>query len=260
MKVIQGSWKKPNGEPVSDQAILWLGLSQEAKERRTGEKVERITTIELEEDGSIPPGTAILASDELSPAGTFYEVVVMNRFDTYFTGCLKIVGESPINLNALTPEPVEPAPVPDEPEPEPVSVVPPLPARRIRGAKYSGFVAGDVYGTAISTGATKVKCGGKHSGSFYLPFKVVTRQALIFVDIPQQGSSILVELHSIDDAKRVCSTTIDASKRGYAGTYFDETVVLNPGEYSFNWSLNSVSSEPSLRSIGGDVPQIHFSI
>jgi hypothetical protein len=54
------------------------------KERRTGKKAERTFTIKVEEDGSIPSGTEILASDELSPSGTFYTLVVRDLSDTHY--------------------------------------------------------------------------------------------------------------------------------------------------------------------------------
>src|ERR1700724_1050187 len=101
MKTIKGTFKLSNGEPVSEVAELELRLSQEAKERRTKQKAERSIAIKLNEDGSIPSGTEILASDELSPSGTFYTAVVRDINDVHYIGWLKIVGESPINLNDL---------------------------------------------------------------------------------------------------------------------------------------------------------------
>lgn len=61
MKIIKGTYRMPNGEPVDDTAALHLTLSQDAKERRTGEKAKHNITIKLEDDGSIPPATEILA-------------------------------------------------------------------------------------------------------------------------------------------------------------------------------------------------------
>jgi hypothetical protein len=86
------------------------------------------------------------------------------------------VGESPINLNDLALEPVEREPVEEESELVLEPVVPPLPAKRIRGANYSGFVTGDIYGSAAA-----IKCGRKQSSDFYLPFKAATRRASILL-------------------------------------------------------------------------------
>lgn len=252
----------PNGEPVSHNATLYLALSQDAKDRKTGERVERVIRIELNEDGTVPEGTEIPANDELKPSGTCYQVVVHNRFDTYFTEWLKIAGPTPINLNNLIPEAVEPAEVEEEPEPEVEPTGPPLPSKRIRGAKYSGFCPGNMYGAVRDVGETAIRCGRKYSRGFFLPYKAVVRSVGLTVETVSQrcSYSVLVELHSVDDDKRVCGATINIKEPGLPSAFLDETVILNPGEYVLRWSLGAGSSDLTVKTIGTDFPMICFCV
>jgi hypothetical protein len=246
MKTIKGTFKSSEGKPVDDTAILYLTLSQNAKERRTSQKAERTIEIKLEGDGSIPPGTEILASDELSPSGTFYTAVVRDLFDIHYIGWLKIVGESPINLNDLTLEPVEPEPVEDEPEPPP----PPPPFGVPRRIKAGGFFGGSVrpptkdvtifygYSNDEQLGRTITPdCGSFEVMAFKLPSRTTINRVSIYIDTPAPVS-VVVGLYDLRSRKKLCSVAIDASKPGPATGVFATPIPLSSGDYAYAWATS----------------------
>lgn len=102
MKVIQGQFQLPNGNPAAN-ATLKLQLSQDAT--TGGQQVAPVVYyITLDTNGNIPSGTEISANDELSP-NTFYIVTLtmpsLGRI--YGPENFPIVGTSPINLNTIIP-------------------------------------------------------------------------------------------------------------------------------------------------------------
>jgi hypothetical protein len=233
-------------EPI-ENAVLQLQLSHDAT-APDGSPAEKSIDIPLTTDAAIPADTKVWPNDKLQPLGTHYVVSVHEPYSGYvYNENLAIIGEGPVDLNRLTPLGMYPRGLEALPEPVP----PPLPAKRVRGAKYSGFVA-DIYGTGV--GSMTIEGGRKHSSSFYLPYRAVVRRASIVVDVPQSDRSVLVELYSVDDEKTVCSANIDVSELRYASAFFDTTVILNQGEYLLKWSVNAHSSNLKVQ------PMVRFSV
>lgn len=65
----------------------------------------KLIAVSLDVNGSVPANTAIIANDELTPAGTFYRVTVEQAGGgrVYGPDSFSITGVSPINLNNLVP-------------------------------------------------------------------------------------------------------------------------------------------------------------
>jgi hypothetical protein len=219
----------------------------------SGEELEKpVVFLASLKDGVVPEGFGVLRNDEILPAGSRYVWEASSgrrNCDYYAYGEIEILNDDTIDLTPREPE---------APLPEPAPVVPPLPAKRIRGAKYSGFVATDVYG--LSGDSTSSVAIGEDSHEFYLPYRAVVRAASIVIVVPQPRS-ILVELYSYDHDKTLRSAVIDASKRGRAVAYFDKAVILNQGEHRLSWRVNTHSSELRVHSIGNsNLPKIRFSV
>lgn len=103
-KVITGTWVDPQNAGIAF-GVLSLKLNQDAVVTATSQIAPRIIQITLTSAGAIPANTSIWANDELNPAGTFYQLTVMEvgggvvYGPEYFT----ISGASPINLNNIVP-------------------------------------------------------------------------------------------------------------------------------------------------------------
>jgi uncharacterized protein YuzE len=270
MKTISGNF---NNDQLGDGRLTFR-LSQDATEIATGAEVFEDIEIQLDENGKIPDGTEILANDELTP-GTYYNVTAEGihgiHYLDYYNESLKIVGTSPINLNELVPIPADEVeklqkaanPFYNPPAPEPGPVAPPLPAKRVPGANYSGWWGGVVYPAGHGDCMTIER---EERYPFYLPFKAVVRQVSILVDVPHpgRGATVTVGLQDVVSGKKVC-TTIKASKQGIVTAFFDEAVILNQGEHILSWSADSTALK--VRSIAkagfdGKVvigPMVYFS-
>jgi hypothetical protein len=248
MKKISGTL---NHDELGDCRLI-LRLSQDAKVIATGERLEAFEReFPLDENGSLPEEAQIYANDELEPPGTYYYAVAEGIYGIhyleYYNAALRIVGKSPINLNELVPitevELLElqraASPYYNPPEPEPGPVAPPLPAKRVPGANYSGFWGGVVYPAGEGD---CMPIEREESYPFYLPFKAVVRQASILVDVPHPGRSatVTVGLQEVVSGKKV-RVAIDARKPGVATAFFDEAVILNQGEHILSWSADSTA-------------------
>jgi hypothetical protein len=104
MKVIQGTFLRPDGSPAAG-ALLEFLLSHAATNASVGHVLHSLFTVTLDGTGSVPPATQIWCNDELvGPGGvaTTYRVVVKDpTFGTVFDEIMSITGQSPINLNAI---------------------------------------------------------------------------------------------------------------------------------------------------------------
>ena len=97
--VITGNWQYPDGSPVV--GTLYLRLSEDAVVAYTGDIAPRVVRVILE-NGQIPLNFSIYANDELSPAGTTYDLsVVVGGGTVWSANDWSIAGPSPINLNTL---------------------------------------------------------------------------------------------------------------------------------------------------------------
>jgi len=276
MKTIVGKFTRPDGKPAAN-AILTLTLSQDARVIATGEKLVgsrgsnsrsgdlHEIVIELDENGAIPPGKEIHASDELKPAGTYYSVSVVSASNGYDESCygewLKIVGESPIDLLALTPEKETPEYVSETLETEPVRALPP----HKPGFNYLGFVGGVIHPPS-STGVCKMPAlidrynyatpkgvGGTFAAfGFHLPFKSIVSRVSIIAEAAYLGHHVLVGLYDGEGNKR-CAARIDVSKGGIATGEFESAVPLSAGIYYMAWTAPGGGIE--ARSIGANLGQ-----
>lgn len=104
MKTITGSWQNPNGTPAKG-ATLRLQLSQNATVIGTSQIADPIVYVPLDNTGSIPSGTQVWGTDELSPAGLYYiTTVVQPGFGTiYGPENFPIAGTSPVDLTQIIP-------------------------------------------------------------------------------------------------------------------------------------------------------------
>lgn len=103
MKTITGTWLRPDGTPAANATLL---LKLSADENSSGGQVGAGAqlSITLDNTGSIPAGTQILANDELTPAGSFYHAIVQDgTYGTLYRERLTIAGASPISLNSIVP-------------------------------------------------------------------------------------------------------------------------------------------------------------
>lgn len=108
MKEFTGTWLRPDGTPAAG-AKLGFVLSQDAvAEDGSATLGHYPVEVTLDETGSINSGSLegimMYANDELLPSGTTYVVWVRDpQFGRIYFERLSIVGESPINLNAIAP-------------------------------------------------------------------------------------------------------------------------------------------------------------
>lgn len=238
-----------NREPVN--GYMELRLSHPATTPDNSPAPELIE-VPLNADGTIPPDTMIWANDELQPRGTYYQVgvyAVRAGGGWVFHENLAISGEGPIDLRSLSPLGKYPA----EPESPAEPVAPPLPAKRVRGARYTPFVPVEGSGPF---GSNRIGSGKR---DFYLAHKAVVREASIVVDTPHKNRAVTVALHSHDDQKDVCAVSIDAAERGFRRAFFEQSVVLNPGEYSLKWTVDDPGSLLEVRTFGDGLPVVTFS-
>jgi len=276
MKTITGSfrWSEPFGPPGNERpaedGLLILRLSQDATVISTGETISSNDVIEipLDENGAIPEGTQIAANDELEPAGTSYEVCV--HLDSYrYVSANRhyIVGEGPINLNAL---PL--ASDVDKAEKEAADAaeevrererryelypwlkpIPPrtLPAQRKSGTNYLGFFAGPIHAPANVGSCTPPTGKAFAVYGFTLPFKAVINCVSIYVSAvrPGLGHHVIVGLYEAN-GKKVCSTVLAASKAGISSAEFESAVNLSAGDYFLAWSASN--EEIKVHSIGAN--------
>ena len=97
--VITGAWQYPDGSPVV--GTLYLRLSSDAVVADTGDVAPRVVSVVLE-NGQIPLDFSIYANDQLSPAGTTYDLSVVVGGGTVWSAIgWSIAGPSPINLNTF---------------------------------------------------------------------------------------------------------------------------------------------------------------
>jgi hypothetical protein len=262
MKKITGTFKTDFDDP---RECLVLRLSQDAKEIATGGEVSNEIEIQLE-DGAIPVGTEIFGNDELTPAGTYYDVtakdpVGMHYVETHLK-CLRISGKSPINLNDLIPmtegelQELHKAASPYYNPPEEVHRVR-VPAPRKPGspANHFGF-----FGVTITypagTKAIPVPAIAEEKlfgvCAFTLPFRAVVGCASIIFDSAAQGSDnkLIVGLYDAS-GKRVCVTTIDVCS-GMATGEFDPPMPLPAGDYHLAWAVARHSASLQIRTIDVD--------
>ncbi len=104
MKVITGTFQRPDGSPASG-ATLYLLLSQDVVASSPMiVVVHSRDPITLDSNGSIPAGTLVWCNDEVNPQGTFTHVVCV---DPVFGKCLDerlvLQGASPVNIASLVP-------------------------------------------------------------------------------------------------------------------------------------------------------------
>lgn len=103
-KTITGTWQDPEGNPVAF-GTLNLKLTQDAVVSATSMIAPSIISITLDASGSIPAGTVIYGSDELTPSNLAYVVTVAEKGggQVYGPEFFIISGTSPINMNSLAP-------------------------------------------------------------------------------------------------------------------------------------------------------------
>jgi hypothetical protein len=285
MKTITGSFKNQYGDEPAAGWTLTLRPSQAAVETATGTEVGEekwnMIQIQLDENGSIPPDTRIVANDEMTPAGTFYHISVSRMNERHgnatfsFEEYLRIVGVSPIDLNSLIPEKELPAPVAVSPAPKPgpspnqakfdadslVRVEPKLGRRTAASISRVGFFAGIIYpptnlelesplsSTSPYVGVRNKSGFGAGVGilPFRLPFDAAVSKATIIVK--NAGEPVAVGLYDANKHK-ICAIEIDADKKGPATGTFHTTVSLSAGDYYLAWGVQKGGTGVKLRSIG----------
>jgi hypothetical protein len=250
MKKLKGKFTQRNGQPI-EKGVLVLELSQHATLNATGEEVwEDLIKIPLDEEGRIPPGAEIIANDELRPAGTYYHVdVVSDACGNCYDEILKIVGASPIDLNALTPESKRPDKVYEpDPEPEPKPVAEPIaarlhaedrcpPTRRTPSENNIGFFAGTINCPIDNDSGRLPFIGNGWMGvfGFSLPFPSTITCAAIHVDSAPPGTHfVLLALYG-GNRRRVAEFRICVDGPGLAVGVLDSPVTLEPGDYFLGW-------------------------
>jgi hypothetical protein len=264
MKIIKGKftrlgWDDEEAPPAAG-AILELRLSQDAKSPDGLLKgLVPLYEITLDEHGAIPPQTRILANDELEPNTACYIVTLIDDDSSARDHCelLRIEGDSPIDLNELTP--LEKAPCYVEPPSDPEPPRPPRPTREPgTSTNYNGFFGVSVH-LPVRTGSTSLPsldsfgiCG------FHLPSDAVVACASILVDSAERGKECLLGLYD-GDGKRVLATRISVERSGVAIGYFDSPVHLSAGDYRLAWAMDRLS-HATLRSIDVNLDLFAFGI
>ncbi len=102
MKAITGTFLGPDGTPAAG-AIVQFILNQNAN-CSYGLLVHESVTVVLDSTGSLPEGFELIANDEFYTVGTYYIVTLHDPvYGVVLYEDVVIAGESPVNLQRLTP-------------------------------------------------------------------------------------------------------------------------------------------------------------